>query len=58
MIQPMPPRKPPSRSTSFRLTLEALRLLGAIAERQGVAMTAALEVLLRKEAQEQGIKRG
>jgi len=57
MIQPMPPRKPPSRSTSFRLTREALRLIEEIAARQGIGMTAALEVLIRKEAKEQGIKR-
>jgi len=57
MIQPMPPRKPPSQSTSFRLTLEAIRLLKEIAMRQGIGMTAALEVLVRQEAERQGIKR-
>ena len=53
----MPPRKPTSKLTSFRLTAEARRLLGEIAEHQGLNMTAALEVLIRKEAKQQTVGR-
>jgi hypothetical protein len=43
-------------SVSFRLTTEARRLLQAIAEKKGLSMTGALEVLIRDEAERKGIK--
>jgi len=55
MLQPMPPAKPTSKSVSYRLTAEARRMLAVIAQRQGINMTAALEVLIRQEAERRGI---
>jgi predicted DNA-binding protein len=49
-------RKRDVKVTSFRLTPEARRLLSALAEKKGVAMTAVLEFLIRKEAKEEDIK--
>jgi hypothetical protein len=43
------------KTTSYRLTPEARRLLAALAERKGVNKTAVLEILIRKEAKEEGI---
>lgn len=55
MMPPMVRRKPESKSTSFRLTVDALSILEELAFRQGVTMTAMLEFLLRQEAERRGI---
>jgi hypothetical protein len=45
------------RRTSFLLSLEALRLLKALADaRGGIRMTAALEIIIRDTAKREGIK--
>ena len=41
--------------TGFRLSEEALRLLDALAARYGLNRTAALEMLIREAARQQGI---
>ena len=41
--------------TGFRLSEEALRLLDALATRHGLNRTAALEMLIREAARQQGI---
>ena len=57
MLYNVVPRKPTAKATSFRLTEEARILLAQIAERQGISLTAALEVLIRQQAAALGIKR-
>lgn len=42
--------------TTFRLTLEARRLLQLLATKKGLSMTGVLEVIIRKEAKEEGIE--
>jgi predicted HicB family RNase H-like nuclease len=42
---------------TFRFSEEAQRLLRELAAKQGISMTAVLEILLRKEGKEQGIDR-
>lgn len=42
--------------TTFRLTREARRLLQALAQRKGLSMAGVLEVVIRKEAKEEGIE--
>lgn len=44
------PRKHP---TSFRLSVEALQLLGWLAERLGVSQAAVLEMLIRERARKE-----
>jgi hypothetical protein len=41
--------------TGFRLSEDALRLLDALAARHGLNRTAALEMLIREAARQQGI---
>ena len=41
--------------TTFRLTTEARRLLRLLSQKKGISMTSVLEVLIRKEAKEEGI---
>ena len=41
--------------TGFRLSEEALRLLDALAAQHGLNRTAALEMLIRQAARQQGI---
>lgn len=41
---------------SFRLSVEADRLLVALAESLGISKTAALEVLIREMAERRGVK--
>jgi hypothetical protein len=41
--------------TSFRLSPDGRRLLGALARRLGVSRTAVLEVLIREKAKQEGI---
>jgi hypothetical protein len=43
-------------ATSLRLSLEAKRLLRALADKSGISMTAKLEVMLREQAKREGIK--
>jgi predicted DNA-binding protein len=43
------------KTTSYRLTPEARRLLAALAEKKGISKTAVLEILIRKEAKEESI---
>lgn len=38
------------KKTSFQLTEEALRLLKQVADKQGISMTALLEILIRQAA--------
>ncbi len=47
--------KADAKTTSYRLTPEARRLLAALAEKKGISKTAVLEVLIRKEAKEEGL---
>jgi predicted transcriptional regulator len=42
-------------NTGFRLTEEALRLLDAMAQANGISRTAVLEMAIRTEAKKQGI---
>jgi hypothetical protein len=44
------------RATSLRLSLEAKRLLRALAEKSGISMTAKLEVMIREHAKKEGVK--
>lgn len=53
----MVPRKLTGKKATFLLTEEARKLLAVLAEKQGINMTAYLEVLIRKEAKDQGVKR-
>lgn len=46
----------PKKPTSVRISEEAKRLLAALAQHQGITQAAVLELLIRKEAKEQGIK--
>ena len=48
-------KKAELKTMSFRLTPEARRLLATLAEKKGISMTAVLEVLIRKEAKEEGL---
>lgn len=57
MLYDVVPRKPTAKPVSYRLTEEARTLLAEIAERQGISLTAALEVLIRQQAASMGIKR-
>ena len=41
--------------TSFRLTAPALRLIKALAEKQGLSQTAVVEVAVRKMARDEGL---
>ena len=41
------------KTTSYRLTPEARRLLAALAEKKGISKTAVLEILIRQEAKEE-----
>jgi hypothetical protein len=43
-------------ATSLRLTLEAKRLLLALAQKSGISMTAKLEVMIRDQARREGVK--
>ena len=43
-------------STSMTLTREARRLLMALAEKSGIAMSARLEILIREQAKREGVK--
>jgi hypothetical protein len=43
-------------ATSLRLSIEAKRLLRALAEKSGISMTAKLEVMIRDQAQREGLK--
>jgi group I intron endonuclease len=45
------------KSVTIDLSEEAQRLLRELAAKQGISMTAVLEILLRKEGKEQGIDR-
>lgn len=44
------------RQIGFRLSDEALALLRAIAERHGINMTAALELVIREASEKRGIR--
>lgn len=44
------------KATSLRLSLEAKRLLRALAEQSGVSMTAILELMIREKAKREGVK--
>lgn len=44
------------KATSYRLSPEALRLLGLLAQKGGVTQTAVLETLIRKEAKREGVR--
>ncbi len=57
MLYDVVPRKPTAKPVSFRLTEEARVLLAQIAERQGISLTAALEVLIRQQAESMGVRR-
>lgn len=52
----MTPARTKTAPTSFRLTVEAKRLLAAVAEARGVNQTAVLEWLIREMAKREGIK--
>ena len=41
-------------ASSIRLTLEAKRLLRALAAQSGISMTAVLEIIIREQAQRKG----
>ena len=43
------------RSTSLRLTEEALRLLAAMAQADGISQTAMLEIAIREAARKRGL---
>ena len=43
-------------SSSIRLTLEAKRLLRALAAQSGISMTAMLELMIREKAKREGVK--
>lgn len=43
------------KATTFRLTLDARRMLAALAEKKGLSMTGVLEVVIRKDAKEEGV---
>jgi hypothetical protein len=43
------------KSTSFRLTAEAARLLAALAERLGISQSACVEVAIREKAKRNGV---
>jgi predicted transcriptional regulator len=52
----MPKRLPtPKEATSFRLTPEAKRLLEALAEKNGLSLSACMETIIRKEARREKI---
>jgi hypothetical protein len=44
------------RATSLRLTEEALRLLAAMAEADGISHTAMLEIAIREAARKRGLR--
>jgi hypothetical protein len=43
------------KKTSHNLTLEALRLLKALAQKYGVSQTAVLEIIIRDKAKSEGL---
>ena len=43
-------------ASSIRLTLEAKRLLRALATQLGISMTAVLEIIIREQAQRKGVQ--
>ena len=43
-------------ASSIRLTLEAKRLLRALASQSGISMTAVLEIIIREQAQRKGVR--
>ena len=43
-------------ATSLRLSIEAKRLLRALADKSGVSMTAMLELMIREKAKREGVK--
>jgi len=43
-------------ASSIRLTLEAKRLLRALAKHSGVSMTAMLELMIREKARREGVQ--
>jgi replication initiation and membrane attachment protein DnaB len=43
------------KKTSHNLTLEALRLLKALAEKYGISQTAMLEIIIREKAKQEGL---
>jgi hypothetical protein len=55
MLQTVVKRKPTSKAMTFRLTEVARLALAEFAERDGVDMTATLELLLRQELGRRGI---
>jgi hypothetical protein len=44
------------KATSLRLSVEAKRLLLALAEKSGISMTARLEVMIREQARRESVK--
>ena len=57
MMLRMVPRKPTAKAMTVRLTEEARRLLAELAEKQGVDKTAMLEIIIRRVAKDEGLKR-
>jgi len=51
------PKKRDETPMTFRFSPEAKRLLREIAQKQGISMTAVLELLIRDEAERRGVKR-
>lgn len=45
-----------AKSTTFRLSAEARRLLAELSDMQGISKTAVIELLIRREAKEKEIK--
>ena len=45
-----------TQASSIRLTVEAKRLLRALATQSGISMTAVLEIIIREQAQRKGIQ--
>jgi len=44
-------------STSVRLSTEARQLLLKLSDKKGISMTSVLEVIIRKEAKEEGVSK-
>lgn len=58
-LPPVPRKKPgPSPHSSFRLSEEGKALLAALAQRNGLTMTAMLEALIRMGARSAGMVKG
>lgn len=55
MIPVMVRRKPPVKSTSFRLSEDVMLILEELARRQSTTMTSYLEMWLRIEAKRKGV---